>query len=116
MTFSRPSDETLQENAEERFRRLFSESNSHSRDSSSSNVRRLISTDDETQWDITELMLADNTAHNPLPEGWEVKYTKEGKKFFVDHNTKSTSWTDPREEKRAETDAKSIQQLTKKTS
>ena len=109
VTFNRPSDETLQENAEERFRRLFSESNSHSRDSSSSNVRRLISTDDETQWDITELMLADNTAYDPLPEGWEVKYTKEGKKFFVDHNTKSTSWTDPREEKRAETDAKSIQ-------
>ena len=38
-----------------------------------------------------------------------MKYTKEGKKFFVDHNTKSTSWTDPREEERAAPDAKSIQ-------
>ena len=41
-------------------------------------------------------MVADNTADNPLPAGWEVKYTKEGKKFFVDHNTQSTFWTDPR--------------------
>ena len=96
VTLNRPSDETLHENAEERFRRLFSGSNSFSRDSSTSEARRLISTEDETQWDVTELMVADNTADNPLPAGWEVKYTKEGKKFFVDHNTQSTFWTDPR--------------------
>ena len=102
VTLNRPSDETLQENAEERFRRLFSERNSVSSDSSSSNVRRLISTEDETQWDVTELMVADNIADDPLPEGWEIKYTKEGKKFFVDHITKSTSWTDPREKERPE--------------
>ena len=97
VTLNRPSNETLPGNAEERFRRLFSASNSFSIDSSSSDSRRLISTEDETQWDITELIVVDNTANNPLPEGWEIKYTKEGKKFFVDHNTKSTFWTDPRE-------------------
>ena len=46
---------------------------------------------------MTELMVAEDTKTNPLPLGWELKYTKEGKKFFVDHNTKSTSWIDPRQ-------------------
>jgi E3 ubiquitin-protein ligase NEDD4 len=32
----------------------------------------------------------------PLPEGWVMKRSREGKVYFVDHNTKSTSWEDPR--------------------
>ena len=25
----------------------------------------------------------------PLPTGWEMRYTEEGVKYFVDHNTRS---------------------------
>lgn len=32
----------------------------------------------------------------PLPNGWEMRYTDEGVRYFVDHNTKSTTFTDPR--------------------
>ncbi|XP_053200656.1 NEDD4-like E3 ubiquitin-protein ligase WWP2 [Panonychus citri] len=32
----------------------------------------------------------------PLPKGWEIRYTKEGEKYFVDHNRKSTTFQDPR--------------------
>jgi hypothetical protein len=32
----------------------------------------------------------------PLPPGWEMAFTAQGKPYFVDHNTKVTSWTDPR--------------------
>ncbi|EMD32209.1 hypothetical protein CERSUDRAFT_118840 [Gelatoporia subvermispora B] len=31
-----------------------------------------------------------------LPEGWEERYTPAGNRYFVDHNTRSTSWVDPR--------------------
>ena len=32
----------------------------------------------------------------PLPAGWEAAQTKEGLTFFIDHNTKTTTWIDPR--------------------
>jgi E3 ubiquitin-protein ligase NEDD4 len=31
-----------------------------------------------------------------LPLGWEMKHTPEGRPYFIDHNTKKTSWVDPR--------------------
>ena len=31
-----------------------------------------------------------------LPAGWEMRYTDEGAPYFVDHNTKSTTFVDPR--------------------
>jgi hypothetical protein len=30
-----------------------------------------------------------------LPEGWEMRKTQDGRVYFVDHNTKSTSWDRP---------------------
>ena len=33
---------------------------------------------------------------DPLPEGWEMRYTGEGVRYFVDHNTKTTTFQDPR--------------------
>lgn len=33
---------------------------------------------------------------DPLPPGWEIKRTPEGLKYFVDHNTKTTTFVDPR--------------------
>lgn len=32
----------------------------------------------------------------PLPQGFEMRYTKDGQVYFVDHNTKTTSFRDPR--------------------
>uniref|UniRef100_A0A667Y529 Membrane-associated guanylate kinase, WW and PDZ domain-containing protein 1 n=1 Tax=Myripristis murdjan TaxID=586833 RepID=A0A667Y529_9TELE len=32
----------------------------------------------------------------PLPENWEMAYTESGEVYFIDHNTKTTSWIDPR--------------------
>ncbi|CAL8380868.1 unnamed protein product [Boreogadus saida] len=32
----------------------------------------------------------------PLPENWEMAYTESGEGYFIDHNTKTTSWIDPR--------------------
>ncbi|XP_042679186.1 membrane-associated guanylate kinase, WW and PDZ domain-containing protein 1 isoform X15 [Centrocercus urophasianus] len=32
----------------------------------------------------------------PLPENWEMAYTENGEVYFIDHNTKTTSWLDPR--------------------
>jgi len=31
-----------------------------------------------------------------LPSGWEQRHTPEGRPYFVDHNTRTTTWVDPR--------------------
>ncbi|KZF25623.1 HECT-domain-containing protein [Xylona heveae TC161] len=31
-----------------------------------------------------------------LPPGWEQRHTPEGRPYFVDHNTRTTTWVDPR--------------------
>jgi E3 ubiquitin-protein ligase NEDD4 len=31
-----------------------------------------------------------------LPAGWEERYTPEGRPYFVDHNSRTTTWVDPR--------------------
>ncbi|XP_071412387.1 protein WWC2 isoform X2 [Pithys albifrons albifrons] len=33
----------------------------------------------------------------PLPDGWEEARDYDGKVFYIDHNTKRTSWIDPRD-------------------
>lgn len=37
-----------------------------------------------------------NTPNKPLPFGWEARVDPQGKIYFVDHNTKSTTYRDPR--------------------
>ncbi|BGP22577.1 hypothetical protein JCM10295v2_001462 [Rhodotorula toruloides] len=32
----------------------------------------------------------------PIPSGWERRTTPSGRAYFVDHNTKTTTWDDPR--------------------
>lgn len=35
----------------------------------------------------------------PLPAGWEMGYDMKGVPYFIDHNSKTTSWFDPRTSK-----------------
>ncbi|KAG2112309.1 uncharacterized protein F5147DRAFT_684598, partial [Suillus discolor] len=35
-----------------------------------------------------------NISH--LPSGWEMRHTSTGRMYFVDHNTRTTTWDDPR--------------------
>lgn len=37
-----------------------------------------------------------NYADVPLPAGWEERRTPEGRPYFVNHNARSTTWSDPR--------------------
>lgn len=32
----------------------------------------------------------------PLPAGWEIRVTEDGVRYFVDHNTRTTTFQDPR--------------------
>lgn len=36
--------------------------------------------------------------HEELPAGWEVRFDRYGRKYYVDHNTKSTTWEIPLQE------------------
>ncbi|XP_053325543.1 membrane-associated guanylate kinase, WW and PDZ domain-containing protein 1 isoform X2 [Spea bombifrons] len=38
----------------------------------------------------------DGDSLGPLPANWEMAYTENGEVYFIDHNTKTTSWLDPR--------------------
>ncbi|CAO3678688.1 unnamed protein product [Umbelopsis vinacea] len=45
------------------------------------------------------LPLNNNTTtagNGPLPSGWEMRTTAEGRPYFVDHTTRTTTWVDPR--------------------
>ncbi|XP_054896321.1 membrane-associated guanylate kinase, WW and PDZ domain-containing protein 2 isoform X10 [Poeciliopsis prolifica] len=44
---------------------------------------------------------ADEEELGPLPDNWEMAYTEKGEVYFIDHNTKTTSWLDPRLAKKA---------------
>ncbi|CAH8491681.1 unnamed protein product [Dicrocoelium dendriticum] len=47
-----------------------------------------------TQWeDPRERGMDEN---QPLPRGWEKRYTPQGQRFFIDHNTRTTTFIDPR--------------------
>ncbi|KAJ3176920.1 hypothetical protein HK101_010335 [Irineochytrium annulatum] len=39
---------------------------------------------------------ASSSATGALPAGWEQRFTPEGRPYFVDHNTRATTWLDPR--------------------
>lgn len=40
---------------------------------------------------------ADQSEELPLPPGWSVDYTLRGRKYYIDHNTKTTHWSHPLE-------------------
>jgi E3 ubiquitin-protein ligase NEDD4 len=45
---------------------------------------------------LTPTTAESSGALGPLPAGFEMRHTPEGRAYFVDHNTRATSWTDPR--------------------
>ncbi|XP_066174820.1 membrane-associated guanylate kinase, WW and PDZ domain-containing protein 2 isoform X2 [Sylvia atricapilla] len=52
--------------------------------------------------DVTKQSKAEeNDDLGPLPDNWEMAYTEKGEVYFIDHNTKTTSWLDPRLAKKA---------------
>ncbi|KAK0083844.1 hypothetical protein PV326_006492 [Microctonus aethiopoides] len=48
--------------------------------------------------DLRETSLPDvenNVPEEPLPPGWDMRYDVYGRRYYVDHNTRSTSWERP---------------------
>ena len=62
--------------------------------------RRVISHEDESQWvpqsNSQAIMSQLSLDLAVLPDGWEEKVLPNGKIFYVDHNSKITTWEDPR--------------------
>uniref|UniRef100_A0AAV2IVG1 Membrane-associated guanylate kinase, WW and PDZ domain-containing protein 1 n=1 Tax=Knipowitschia caucasica TaxID=637954 RepID=A0AAV2IVG1_KNICA len=59
------------------------------------------SKDDKQSPQLTLAKPEDNAELGPLPDNWEMAYTEKGEVYFIDHNTKTTSWLDPRLAKKA---------------
>ncbi|KAI8998099.1 HECT-domain-containing protein [Gaertneriomyces semiglobifer] len=53
-----------------------------------------------------------SSALGPLPAGWEQRFTPEGRPYFVDHNTRTTTWLDPRRQQTQSRGGQYGQQLT----
>ncbi|KAF9358513.1 hypothetical protein BGX34_008898, partial [Mortierella sp. NVP85] len=66
-------------------------------DPSSSQAVASTSSTFTTNSGVAPISLNSTTAGSgPLPAGWEQRMTPEGRPYFVDHNTRSTTWVDPR--------------------
>lgn len=60
-------------------------------------IRRHLSVDDtETQTQNTETSQASVPTGELLPPGWAIQRAPNGRMFFIDHNTRKTTWKDPR--------------------
>jgi E3 ubiquitin-protein ligase NEDD4 len=53
----------------------------------------------------TNTALANRAALGPLPSGWEMRMTSTRRIYFVDHNTRTTTWDDPRLPSQVDADA-----------
>ncbi|XP_047209690.1 membrane-associated guanylate kinase, WW and PDZ domain-containing protein 1-like isoform X6 [Girardinichthys multiradiatus] len=54
------------------------------------------STAESGQQTLADPQVSPEDPLGPLPENWEMAYTENGELYFIDHNTKTTSWLDPR--------------------
>ncbi|XP_070611240.1 membrane-associated guanylate kinase, WW and PDZ domain-containing protein 2 isoform X6 [Erythrolamprus reginae] len=58
--------------------------------------------DAKEEMDVTKHpKLEENDELGSLPDNWEMAYTEKGEVYFIDHNSKTTSWLDPRLAKKA---------------
>ncbi|XP_043845321.1 LOW QUALITY PROTEIN: E3 ubiquitin-protein ligase NEDD4 [Dromiciops gliroides] len=64
-----------------------------SHQSSSTSTQQHITTSDSSQLSSNQ---QSEFEQRFLPKGWEVRHAPNGRPFFIDHNTKTTTWEDPR--------------------
>ncbi|XP_053573480.1 E3 ubiquitin-protein ligase NEDD4 isoform X2 [Bombina bombina] len=60
-----------------------------STESSSASCQPQVTTSDSTQ-------VSSNTESGLLPKGWEIRHAPNGRPFFINHITKTTTWESPR--------------------
>ncbi|XP_053511975.1 membrane-associated guanylate kinase, WW and PDZ domain-containing protein 3 isoform X2 [Artibeus jamaicensis] len=67
------------------------------RHSESSDWTKIVPSYNQTNssMDFRNYTMRDETLE-PLPKNWEMAYTDAGMIYFIDHNTKTTTWLDPR--------------------
>ncbi|EIW81058.1 HECT-domain-containing protein [Coniophora puteana RWD-64-598 SS2] len=58
-----------------------------------------------SQAQASQQALSSHANLGPLPSGWEMRLTSTGRVYFVDHNTRTTTWDDPRLPSNVEEDA-----------
>jgi hypothetical protein len=47
---------------------------------------------------LTTMLQSENEKAEPLPEGWEAAVDLKGRIYYIDHNTQTTTWQDPRKQ------------------
>ncbi|GFY73103.1 membrane-associated guanylate kinase, WW and PDZ domain-containing protein 1 [Trichonephila inaurata madagascariensis] len=45
---------------------------------------------------LKKVSVSDDDDLGPLPENWEKAYTEDGEPYYIDHNTGTSQWLDPR--------------------
>ncbi|CAJ0912814.1 9393_t:CDS:10, partial [Entrophospora sp. SA101] len=70
--------------------------NNNSSSTSLANSNAETSTSSPATNGIIPVSGATTAGFGPLPPGWEQRATPEGRPYFVDHNTRTTTWVDPR--------------------
>ncbi|XP_035512184.1 membrane-associated guanylate kinase, WW and PDZ domain-containing protein 1-like [Morone saxatilis] len=51
-------------------------------------------------------------AGGPLPENWELAFSDSGEPYYIDHNSKTTSWLDPRTQNKETTSCTELPEFT----
>ncbi|XP_070823981.1 membrane-associated guanylate kinase, WW and PDZ domain-containing protein 1 isoform X2 [Chaetodon trifascialis] len=52
----------------------------------------------------------------PLPENWEMAFSDSGEPYYIDHNSKTTSWLDPRAQSKDTTSCTELPEFTEQPS
>ncbi|XP_037628688.1 membrane-associated guanylate kinase, WW and PDZ domain-containing protein 1 isoform X1 [Sebastes umbrosus] len=52
----------------------------------------------------------------PLPENWELAFSDSGEPYYIDHNSKTTSWLDPRTQSKESTPFTELPEFTEQPS
>eukprot|EP01063_Lacrimia_lanifica_P001860 TRINITY_DN1096_c0_g1_i1.p1 TRINITY_DN1096_c0_g1~~TRINITY_DN1096_c0_g1_i1.p1 ORF type:complete len:748 (+),score=302.25 TRINITY_DN1096_c0_g1_i1:85-2328(+) len=59
-------------------------------------VKNIIRVNEHTSEGAVVLSPDMDSTDEPLPTGWEIRSTDDGRVYFIDHNTRQTTWNDPR--------------------
>ena len=93
--YEQNSDIMSDNNAEEKWMKYLKESTIYKSPKKETNTIELGEIIDVIDHD-DEIDLQNILESEDLPEGWEEFMHSNGRKFYVDHNTKRTQWEDPR--------------------